>query len=133
MNDEKGHRVGDEVLQATFDLAKNLVGGRGDVYRFGGEEIAVLLPGCSLEEAAKLADELRATIESGIVEAVPELGAAQTASFGVSTYRARVDPDRALDFVNALEHEAKDGGRNRVVARAFTADASPSTQSDPTG
>jgi GGDEF domain-containing protein len=76
VNKELGATVGDDVLRATFDLTKNLVGARGYVYRFGGEEVGVLLPSTSLDAACELAEQLRTTIESAVQTRVPALGRA---------------------------------------------------------
>lgn len=87
-----------------------------------GRRVGVLLPGIGLDEATRLAEELRGAPRRDRERrdaTVPALGAPQTASFGVSTYSSRIDPARAFDFVNALEREAKHDSRNRVVARAF--------------
>jgi PleD family two-component response regulator len=47
---------------------------------------------------------------------VRELTAPQTVSVGVSTFTERLAPDVAFDRVNALEEQANESGRNRVVA-----------------
>lgn len=117
VNDRYGHARGDDVLRATFELAKNLIGPRGQVYRYGGEEVGVLLPNHKPDSATEIAEQLRAAIESDVRASVPQLEAAQTASFGVGTFTSRIDPRVAIEFVDALLYEAKHAGRNRVVAR----------------
>jgi diguanylate cyclase (GGDEF)-like protein len=121
VNKERGATVGDDVLRATFAIARNLVGPRGQVYRYGGEEVGVLLPNTTLEAARTLAEELRAMIEADVHRRAPELGRTQTASLGVAAFEATVEPRAAVDRVDALMREAKRAGKNRVIAAAAAA------------
>jgi len=117
VNKDLGATIGDDVLRATFAIARNLVGSRGHVYRFGGEEVGVLLPNTTLDAAHGIADELRAMIETEVVRRVPQLGRPQTASLGVSAFTASIEPRAAVEQVDALMRAAKDGGKNRVVSQ----------------
>lgn len=68
-NDYYGHLKGDECLQKVATLMKNsLPSTIHDVYRFGGEEFALLLPGSNPEEAYEIAERIRTTI---LQEAIP--------------------------------------------------------------
>lgn len=62
-NDTYGHSVGDEVLKATAQVVATVVGGKGEAYRYGGEEISVILPNHALVEAAAVAERIRNEIE----------------------------------------------------------------------
>jgi diguanylate cyclase (GGDEF)-like protein len=115
VNKQLGSAVGDDVLRSAFGLVKNLVGSRGRVYRFGGEEVGVLLPNMTKDAARDLAEGIRAMVEANVCEQVPKLGRPQTASLGVATFVAGVDPRTALEVVDALMREAKQSGKNRVV------------------
>jgi len=125
VNKDRGSSVGDEVLRTTFSLARNFVGSRGAVYRFGGEEVGVLLPKTELDVACRIAEELRCAIELEVAAQVSRLGRVQTASFGVSTFVKNIDPVAALDFVDELMREAKGAGKNTVVARPFHTEPAP--------
>lgn len=112
LNDRLGHAKGDAVLR---DVAGQLVGGLRPsdvVCRYGGEELLVILPNCSLEDARLRAEALRARVE-GLSEAHD---APIAASFGVaavpetSTTHADVVP-----MADAALYAAKQRGRNRVV------------------
>jgi diguanylate cyclase (GGDEF)-like protein len=90
--------------------------------RYGGEELCVVLPGRSLEEATHVAERLRARIEQ-------ELGAdGVTASLGVASF-----PEHAHDALSLLEaadralYASKRSGRNRVTVhtRAGSERATP--------
>ena len=64
-NDRRGHMAGDEVLRAVAQIMRANVR-RGDhAFRIGGDEFAVLLPGCDLDEAELIANHLLASAVSG--------------------------------------------------------------------
>jgi diguanylate cyclase (GGDEF)-like protein len=112
VNDTYGHQVGDEAL---VDCAK-AIGRRcrykGQVYRYGGEEIAVLLPNFTASEAVALAESIRSEIERSTISS-KQLSI--TVSIGVAT-----TPDHATDAVQLLQaadealYTAKRLGRNLV-------------------
>jgi diguanylate cyclase (GGDEF)-like protein len=116
INDQHGHLVGDRVItHVAATLGKHLAADTG-LFRYGGEEFAVLLPGADLETAAALAETLRAA-----VEAAPFADAKVTLSAGVALWRPGEDtPQHALDEADRRLYAAKRGGRNRVVAAAST-------------
>ncbi|WP_440845452.1 GGDEF domain-containing protein [Sphingomonas sp. 22176] len=113
LNDEFGHVVGDAVLR---EAAATLMGGlrTSDVAcRYGGEELLVILPECGLSEAVAKAEILRERIEA--LSAMHD--AKISASFGVASIpestRSVAD---LLGMADAALYQAKEGGRNRVVA-----------------
>jgi len=115
VNKKYGAPIGDAVLRTTFGLIENMVGSRGSVYRYGGEEIGVLLPGMQLDQAASLAEELRTLVEREVCSQVKELDAAQTASIGVDTFEHPIENDAVVTRVDTLMRAAKQAGKNRVM------------------
>src|SRR3954453_3683206 len=108
VNDTYAHQRGDVVLQAVaYELRKALREGEL-VYRLGGEEFLVLLPGDEAREAEPIAERLRTTIA-----AVRPAGLDVTASVGVSV-GAGAYAERFAEADAALS-EAKRLGRNSVV------------------
>jgi diguanylate cyclase (GGDEF)-like protein len=109
INDEYGHAGGDGVLRdLAFGLREQLRSFEL-VYRVGGEEFLLLLPGASLKEAAEVAERLRVALE----KARPG-GIAVTASFGVATGSGRTRFDDLFAAADASLYSAKAAGRNRV-------------------
>jgi len=112
INDSHGHPVGDEVLVEVASLVVERTAHKGRAYRYGGEEVALLLATYSAEEASGLAERIRRDLEA---RAVSSKNLRVTASFGVASI-----PDQASDAKSLLEradsalYQAKQGGRNRV-------------------
>jgi len=116
INDNYGHAAGDWALVSVVAACNNFMR-KNDVFgRIGGEEFAVILPGCEIDKAMLLAEICRDainTVDSHGIGATFSL----SASFGVSGsessgYQLKqllADADKAL-------YRAKDGGRNQVVS-----------------
>ena len=64
INDRYGHAAGDEVLERTGRLLREVVGESGFVFRYGGEEFAILIPDQDVERAAQLAWEIHGQFQS---------------------------------------------------------------------
>ena len=115
INDSQGHAAGDAVLTDVAYLLRKRLRAFDLVYRVGGEEFLVLLPGASTRKSAKIAEGLRRAIEA---EAVGE-GTNLTISFGVAASARGTGFDYTQVFAAADEalYEAKSEGRNRVCER----------------
>ncbi len=120
INDELGHRAGDEVL---LDLAGVLEGSlrvMDIAVRYGGEEFVVLLPGASSPEAAAAAERIRRTLEQRTI-LVGGRVVRYTASFGVAGTGDEARPGDPMEIVwraDAALLAAKRSGRNQVVTAA---------------
>ena len=111
VNDTHGHVAGDKVLQAVAEILKKKVRG-GSAFRYGGEEMAVLLPKADLEGAVAVAERLRAAIDARKIA-----GIKVTASFGVAQLDDAVaDPPSFVEKADKALYASKEGGRNRVTA-----------------
>jgi diguanylate cyclase (GGDEF)-like protein len=112
INDRYGHPVGDEVLESVANSIRKIVGMKGTSYRYGGEELAILLANYTSDEAAALAERLRRTIE------MTPVGSGRlrvTASFGVAEVPTHTrTADELLKLADKAMYEAKTLGRNLV-------------------
>jgi diguanylate cyclase (GGDEF)-like protein len=112
VNDTYGHPTGDEVLRVIANTMKRTTAGKGKTYRYGGEELAVLLPNFSAEEAAALAERIRKDIQATSV------GAKQikvTISFGVAELPTHASTaEELIESADVALYSAKRLGRNLV-------------------
>jgi diguanylate cyclase (GGDEF)-like protein len=110
LNDNHGHQAGDEVLRLVAQVLRDN-GPAGSVpARYGGEELALILPGTGPGEGVEVAERIRAAIATapGPVPVTASLGVAWGPGSGGSPHELLAAADAAL-------YEAKRGGRNRVV------------------
>lgn len=116
LNDRLGHGCGDLVLQSVAGVLQDTVRDHDSVARMGGDEFCVLLPDTDMDEAMKVAERLRAGIDSLAIRYRGETLEVK-ASFGVSSAdRTGLDWQLLVDRGDAALYEAKRGGKNRVVA-----------------
>lgn len=112
VNDEHGHDVGDAVLKGVAGRIQQAVEGKGRAYRYGGEEIVVIFPNMTLEEALPVAERIRSSVEAGRIE---PLTRAITVSVGLASFpRHGQDPQTLFRAADQAVLSAKERGRNRV-------------------
>jgi len=110
INDEHGHDRGDAVLRdIAYELRKRLRSFEL-IYRLGGEEFLIILPGIGAIGGLQIAERLRA----GIEQAQP-MGIRTTVSLGLSAgCGEEVEYESLFKAADEALYEAKRGGRNRV-------------------
>jgi diguanylate cyclase (GGDEF)-like protein len=117
LNDALGHLHGDECLRALAQLCGRFAGEGDLVARFGGEELALLLPGCELARAGAIAATLRlAVAEAGMPHPASPVAPHVTVSVGVSACipDAKSPPESLVAAADRAMYAAKQGGRNQV-------------------
>lgn len=114
-NDNYGHLCGDECLKTVAKVLKGVLRKNDSIFRWGGEEFAVLLPETPLSTAVILAERLREAIEQTII-IFGDVTTSVTISLGVGAiYPAPEDkPERFCTEVDQALYSAKNNGRNRV-------------------
>jgi len=132
-NDHYGHQVGDDCLRAVAATIKRTAQRPADlVARYGGEELAVILPETDLDGAVMIAEQIRKAIVALHLPHTEnaEGGGWVTASIGVATALARVGgtmrmPESLLSAADSALYKAKHDGRNcTVTALLLTPDES---------
>lgn len=120
VNDSYGHEAGDAVLKAVARVFLDCLRAEDVCARYGGEEIAILLPETSVERAQEVAERVRKAIEGKPVQH-GDRTIRVTASFGVAGYpESTALRDALFPAADRALYEAKDGGRNQVrTARAL--------------
>lgn len=118
INDSWGHQAGDAVLSAIADIVKGCLRSSDVVARFGGEEIAILMPNTTLATAEAIAERVRQRIaRNDFSQIAPALHV--TLSAGVAdTDIGRSDVTSLIKVADDALYRAKSAGRNRVVAMA---------------
>jgi two-component system chemotaxis response regulator CheY len=117
-NDHYGHQAGDEALRRLALCLGESVREDESIYRYGGEEFLVLMPDCSVEDAAQAGERIRhAVTDCAMPHAFrPTTPAVVTLSGGVSCWApgsSHSVPDLLHRADKAL-FEAKEAGRDRV-------------------
>jgi diguanylate cyclase len=114
VNDTHGHLIGDEVLRSIAETLARDVRLFDGVFRFGGEEFAVILYGADVPNAAAIAERLREATAAKVVTAGSERITA-TVSIGVAAASKSSTPESLVADADAALYRAKSEGRNRVV------------------
>ncbi|MBV1851217.1 bifunctional diguanylate cyclase/phosphohydrolase [Catellatospora tritici] len=123
VNDTFGHSVGDAVLIDIAQRLRRACRASDLICRYGGEEFVCLLPGTDAAGAAELAERMRATVGGAPVLVRGGDCIDLTASIGVATAEpgtdGQVDIDALVNAADMAVYQAKDLGRDRVVASAW--------------
>jgi diguanylate cyclase (GGDEF)-like protein len=110
VNDEFGHKAGDNVLKEFAQLIKEFLPKTAFFGRWGGEEFLIIFNG-PLEKAAEWAEDLRKRISKhGFA-----VGSRQTASFGVTDFQPGETTDAMLGRADMGLYESKNQGRNQIT------------------
>ena len=111
-NDKYGHQKGDEVLSEVGQIISDNIRLNDIAARYGGEELALILPETPFVNAQLTADKLRSAIEG---ESLLKTGLQVTVSVGVSSFE---EGDNAVaEMIKRADdalYKAKDAGRNRI-------------------
>jgi diguanylate cyclase (GGDEF)-like protein len=119
LNDEYGHAVGDEVLRRTAQRVQSAVRDSDLVFRYGGEEIAVLLE-CGTADAVRIAEKIRESVKARGRRAHDDDLPPVTISIGVATSEgARTELKELMRAADEQLYAAKDAGRDCVRSVAL--------------
>lgn len=111
VNDRHGHDAGDRVLIAFADLIRTSTREVDRLFRFGGEEFVLLLPGTDVAGLRSVTEKLRSKIATQLLGPSGPV----TSSLGAAALRPGEDWQAWLTRVDAALYRAKGGGRNCAV------------------
>lgn len=112
INDKFGHDIGDQVLRGIADLLQRHCGERGEIFRLGGEEFAVLMADASQSEIEGFAESFRKRVASLNDDDETRV----TISIGTGLRRRGESSSELMRRVDRALYRAKDAGRNRVMS-----------------
>jgi len=117
VNDEHGHRAGDDVLRSFAQIVRASLRGGDVAARYGGEEFAVILPNTDAETSRDVATRLRICVQgarmhtcSGFLRVTVSCGAAAVCGPG-----SRAQLESLIERADQALYAAKRGGRNQVA------------------
>jgi diguanylate cyclase (GGDEF)-like protein len=115
VNDNYGHKVGDQVLKKLAAICSEALREIDIIGRVGGEEFAILLPETDKTNALDAAERLRAAIADNLIPIENGLPIRMTVSIGVASLTSNDDNlDVLLSQSDEALYEAKKSGRNKV-------------------
>lgn len=116
VNDTYGHLVGDRVLVAVSNVARNILRQEDTFIRYGGEEFCAILPGASAENTLEIAGRIRQKIEDMVIEdGEQKISVSISAGIAVFPIQSADNEMALLDLADKRLYRAKQEGRNRVV------------------
>ncbi|MDP2693895.1 MAG: diguanylate cyclase [Gallionella sp.] len=115
INDTYGHAAGDMVLQQVADLVVSSVRAGDFVFRYGGEEMLIVLVEVDRDQALHVAEIIRQRLDAEPLRAGDGQTVGVTASIGIATYNGHPDYETMLKDADGALYEAKEAGRNRCV------------------
>src|ERR1700722_14535572 len=125
INDGYGHLAGDNALREIAHRVEAQIRSMDTAARFGGDELAILVPDATAAEAARLAERIREVVAAVPFVLTPQIERSLTVSVGVASIapgRHETDlkavADRLLADADAALYRAKALGRNRVQVGA---------------
>ena len=123
INDNYGHTVGDDVLRECVKCANQALRSTDMLFRFGGEEFVIILPGVNARGVELAAERLRSIIEKHAFNnrqaTVPV-----TISAGTASLTLKETADTLLERADKALYSAKHAGRNCVMAAEEISDLS---------
>ncbi|MBR6400385.1 MAG: GGDEF domain-containing protein [Firmicutes bacterium] len=116
VNDTYGHDCGDNVLKFVANTISSGVKNDDVVFRWGGEEILVLVNEDE-KTAAETAEKIRADIENGRIHHKDDINVSVTVTIGVCAYRDGLTAEQMMDIADKNLYYGKHNGKNRVVCK----------------
>jgi diguanylate cyclase (GGDEF)-like protein len=122
VNDNFGHPTGDAVLREVARVILREIREYDSAYRYGGEELCIILPQTGLEDAYSIAERIRTRVEKKKFTSDRRKRVPVTLSLGVAAHSAWMkEPADLIARADRALYDAKGGGRNRTVRAELAA------------
>ena len=124
INDTFGHLTGDKVLRYIAGVLKQQIAENHFAARYGGEEMALIMPDTELGKAVEITEGIRKIVEKNCLkrkddgESIGKI----TFSAGVACFKLEDTVERLIERADRALYEAKDTGRNQVVVEKVNTD-----------
>jgi diguanylate cyclase len=116
VNDTYGHDNGDRVLLQLAEILGQQVRAGDFVFRLGGEEFLIILADVQRPAIQRVAEKIRAVVEKFEFKLNDNLPLVVTISIGTAIHDGHPDFKHTIKLADAALYEAKESGRNKVVA-----------------
>lgn len=125
INDTYGHLFGDKVLIGFTETIREYLNGKGELYRFGGDEFLVIFRNVKAEEAKEIIEEIRADIQSKPFVTAQDDYVTLSFSAGIAEYDDKSETKTALlEKADKALYMAKENGKNQTFIREKNAEIS---------
>lgn len=117
VNDTYGHTIGDNVIKFVATLLKKHAEDHHHIARYGGEELAIIMPNTPKQKAIEIAENIRLEMEKSRLKRKTDnltLGRI-TLSVGIAELHANDDPESFISRADTALYQAKETGRNKVM------------------
>ncbi|TRX00518.1 GGDEF domain-containing protein [Candidatus Methylobacter oryzae] len=121
VNDTFGHQMGDNVLRYTANLMKHHINEQHYAARYGGEEMAIIMPDTQINTALEVAENIRTSLSQYPLKlkgSKKSIGTV-TISIGVSCFKINDTVESLIERADRAMYRAKENGRNQVMSENF--------------
>jgi diguanylate cyclase (GGDEF)-like protein len=115
VNDTHGHLTGDMILKGVAGVLRKCLRTGDTAFRYGGEEMALLLPNATPESAEQTAERLRAAVQSATFNGERGQRVPVTISLGISQHQPGLTGEALIGRADRALYASKQGGRNRAT------------------
>jgi diguanylate cyclase (GGDEF)-like protein len=115
INDTLGHLTGDKVLKAVSEIILKLTRSNDLCARYGGDEFVVSLHSADQNQAAVIADRIRAEVSKLEIFTQYNERVTITLSIGIAELKNRMDAEDLLDRADQAMYRSKNAGKDRLT------------------
>ncbi|HCW54104.1 MAG TPA: hypothetical protein DG753_10275 [Clostridium sp.] len=109
VNDAYGHLIGDEVLKKIAEVGREIVGTKGKIFRYGGEEFVIIVDHLNENIIINMAEDIRKKIE----QLTWDNGMKITISMGIAD--SAIEKENVLEIADSRLYISKTTGKNKIT------------------